>query len=128
MLAESEATEIGPHSGNPPLAHWPTSGFVTDTLGMAKTGTQKVGTYTRLADSKGRITLGEAFANRTLLVEEQDDRIILRLARIIPESEAWLYDNTAALAAVRKGLQQARAGELQDGPKVVVGKKIRKSK
>jgi hypothetical protein len=95
---------------------------------MAKSGTQKVGTYTRLADSKGRITLGEAFANRTLLVEEQDDRIILRLARIIPESEAWLYDNTAALAAVRKGLQQARAGELQDGPKMVAGKKIRKSK
>jgi hypothetical protein len=76
----------------------------------------RIRTNTRQADSKGRITLGEAFANRTLLVEEQGDRIILRLARVIPESEAWLYDNPAALDAVRRGLKQAQAGELQDGP------------
>jgi len=65
---------------------------------------------TKQADSKGRITLGESFANRTVLVERRDDEIILRLARVIPEREAWLYENNDALASVRKGLAQAKAG------------------
>ena len=94
---------------------------------MANRGTQKVDTYTKLTDSKGRITLGEAYANRTLLVEEQDDRIVLRLARIIPESEAWLYENPAALDAVRTGLRQARAGVLKDGPKLFTKRKRQKA-
>ena len=85
-------------------------------------------THMKRADSKGRITLGEAFANRTLLVEEQDGRIILRVARVIPESEAWLYENPAALDAVRKGLQQAKARNLQDGPKLFAEKKASKAK
>jgi hypothetical protein len=68
-------------------------------------------TTSRQADSKGRITLGEAFANRTVLVEQRDDEIIVRLARVIPEREAWLYENPAALGSVRKGLAQARAGK-----------------
>lgn len=85
-------------------------------------------THMKHADSKGRITLGEAFANRTLLVEEQDGRIILRVARVIPESEAWLYENPAALDAVRKGLQQAKARNLQDGPELFAKKKASKAK
>jgi Ser/Thr protein kinase RdoA (MazF antagonist) len=85
-------------------------------------------THMKHADSKGRITLGEAFANRTLLVEEQDGRIILRVARVIPESEAWLYENPAALDAVRKGLQQAKARNLQDGPELFAKKKASKTK
>jgi len=80
---------------------------------MAKPSTQ-----TKTTDSKGRVTLGKAFANRTLLVERQGDRIVLRLARLIPESEAWLYESPEALAVVRKGLQKAKAGELSDGPKL----------
>lgn len=65
---------------------------------------------TKHTDSKGRITLGESFANRTMLVERRGDEIVLRLARVIPEREAWLYDNEKALASVREGLRQARAG------------------
>jgi len=63
----------------------------------------------RSIDSKGRLTLGESFANRTVLVEERDGEIIVRLARVVPEREAWLYENEEALASVRRGLQQARA-------------------
>ncbi len=66
-------------------------------------------------DSKGRITLGEAFANKTLIVEQDGDRIVLRIARVIPEAETWLYENPAALDSVRRGLREARAGELVDG-------------
>jgi len=71
---------------------------------------------TKHTDSKGRLTLGEAYANRTLIVEQRGTDIVIRLARVIPEREAWLYENPTALAAVRRGLKQARAGKLSDGP------------
>jgi hypothetical protein len=73
-------------------------------------------TQTRNIDSKGRLTLGEAFANRSVIVEDRGDEIVLRLARVIPEREAWLYDNPTALGAVRRGLNQARQRKLSDGP------------
>lgn len=62
-------------------------------------------------DSKGRVTLGASFANRTVIVEEREDEIVLKLARLIPERESWLYENDAALASVRRGLNQARSGK-----------------
>lgn len=73
-------------------------------------------TVTKQADSKGRITLGESFANRTVLVEQRDDEIVLRLARVIPEREAWLYANEKALSGVRRGLAQARNRKFVKGP------------
>ena len=67
---------------------------------------------TKNVDSKGRLTLGEAFANRTVLVESNGQgEIIVRLARVIPERESWLYENKPALASVRRGLEQAAAGQ-----------------
>jgi hypothetical protein len=82
--------------------------------------------HTKNTDSKGRITLGEAFANRTMIVEERGQEIVLRLARVIPEGEAWLYDNPTALAAVRRGLKQARSRELSDGPDLARAQKLAK--
>lgn len=67
-------------------------------------------------DSKGRLTLGKAFANCTLIVEERGHEIVLQRARVLPESEAWLYEDLAALAAVRRGLKQATQRRLSDGP------------
>ncbi|HVA48336.1 MAG TPA: hypothetical protein VNH11_18360 [Pirellulales bacterium] len=34
----------------------------------------------------------------------------------IPEREAWLYRNPEAMAAVRRGLEQARNGEFSGNP------------
>jgi hypothetical protein len=63
-------------------------------------------------DSKGRVTLGGRFANRAVIVEHRGaDEVVVRLARVIPESETWLYDNPQALASVRRGLDQARKGK-----------------
>lgn len=76
-----------------------------DTQGMRKVAT------TRDIDAKGRLTLGAAFANRTVIVEERGDEIVLKLARIIPERETWLYENESALHSVRKGLKQAKSGK-----------------
>ncbi len=64
-------------------------------------------------DSKGRVTLGGHFANRAVIVEHRsDDEVVVRLARLIPEREAWLYENPQALALVRRGLDQARKGKV----------------
>jgi len=71
---------------------------------------------TKQADERGRISLGRSFANCTFLVENAGDGIIIRPARVIPEQEAWLYENQAALAQVRKGLAQARKGQFSTAP------------
>ncbi|MGA2498548.1 MAG: hypothetical protein ABSH20_12445 [Tepidisphaeraceae bacterium] len=68
-------------------------------------------------DGKGRVTLGGEFANRTVTVEQiGQDQVIIRLARVIPENEAWLYENPAVLEAVRSGLSDTRAGRVGKGP------------
>jgi hypothetical protein len=79
---------------------------------------------TRNTDSKGRITLGKAFSNRTMLVETRGDEIVLRLVRVIPEREAWLYEKGEALAAVRRGLKQAKAGDFSKGPDLGAARKL----
>lgn len=68
---------------------------------------------TKTADSKGRLTLGERFANRTVIVEEIDDtEVRITLARVVPEREIWVHENRAASASVGRGLADARAGRL----------------
>jgi len=42
---------------------------------------------------------------------------LARLGAIL-EREAWLYETPKALATVRKGLAQARAGQVTAGPDV----------
>ena len=42
--------------------------------------------------------------------------MIIRLAHVIPASEAWLYENPAALSMVRSGLKQSKAGETAPSP------------
>ena len=69
----------------------------------------------RHADSKRRVTLGGHFANRTVIVDYvSNDEVVVRLARVIPEREAWLYENPQALAAVRRGLDQSSQGQCHE--------------
>ena len=69
-------------------------------------------TLSRQVDSKGRLTLGEAFANRTVIVEEHGGgEVLVRLALVVPEPEGWLYKNGEAMASVRRGVRQAHAGK-----------------
>jgi hypothetical protein len=77
----------------------------------------KYTSLTKSVDSKGRLTLGEAFANHTVLVESHGEgEVLVKLARVIPAREAWLYENKGALASVRRGLKQAAEGEFVSGP------------
>ena len=73
---------------------------------------EQIEQQTKNVDSKGRIALGREFANQTAIVQYQGDgEILIRLARVIPEKEAWLYQNERALALVRQGLDEAQRGE-----------------
>ncbi len=86
---------------------------------MGETDNMATRTETRhkSTDSKGRVTLGGHFANRAVIVEHRsDDEVVVRLARVVPESEAWLYENPKALASVRRGLDQARKGNVAKSP------------
>ena len=72
---------------------------------------------TRTADSKGRVSLGDRFANRTVIVEEVDEtEVRVILARVVPEREMWLQDNAQARKAVQQGLSQAAAGRFARRP------------
>jgi hypothetical protein len=88
-------------------------------------GSRQTKVLSRTTDSKGRVALGGKFANRPVIIEElSDTEIIVKLARMIPEREAWLYEDPVALAAVRTGLAHARAGRLTQGPDVDADAKL----
>ena len=67
---------------------------------------------TRNVDAQGRIALGKEFANRTAIVHYQEDgEILIQLACVIPDQEAWLYQNEQALTLVQQGLREAQNGD-----------------
>lgn len=45
-----------------------------------------------------------------------DTKVVIETARVIPESETWLWDNDAALQSVQRGLKEAHAQEFAAGP------------
>ena len=67
---------------------------------------------TKIADSKGRVTLGNRFANQTVIVKPVDEtEVRIILAEVIPRREVWLHKNAKAKAAVLRGLAQAKSGK-----------------
>lgn len=72
---------------------------------------------TKTADDKGRVSLGKAFANKHVIIDSVDEtEIRVRLARVVPEREAWLLSNDAARTSLHRGLAQAANGEFADPP------------
>lgn len=67
-------------------------------------------------DQRGRVTLGKAYANKTVIVEDRNGNIILKPAAVIPERELWLHKNPAAMNMVQQGLEQARRRKTAKGP------------
>ncbi|MFI5380163.1 MAG: hypothetical protein ACHRHE_12765 [Tepidisphaerales bacterium] len=78
-------------------------------------------------DSRGRLTLGRDFANQTVTVENvEDGQASIRVVRIIPDGEAWLYENPASLDAVRSGLADARVNRIGQGPNLKAAVRVAK--
>ena len=68
-------------------------------------------------DSKGRIALGPRFANRTVLIRQISETAFeIKLARVIPEDELWLYKNREAMQSVQEGLTLAARGKSAKKP------------
>lgn len=63
-------------------------------------------------DRKGRVALGAlAHGVSSFHVVVEGDRIILEPYAEIPAREKWLFENEKALASVRRGLADAKAGK-----------------
>lgn len=72
---------------------------------------------TKTTDSKGRVVLGKAFANKTVLVRKlSETKVVIETARVIPDSETWLWDNETAIQSVRRGLKDAHDEKFVAGP------------
>lgn len=74
--------------------------------------TPSYGDKTSRADTKGRIVLGAAQANKTFRITEQPNgNVLLEPVVVIHEQEAWLFKNPKALAMVKRGIEQSKAGK-----------------
>ncbi|MGA2065528.1 MAG: hypothetical protein ABSG86_11190 [Thermoguttaceae bacterium] len=72
---------------------------------------------TKMADSRGRVALGNAFANSPVMIERiSPSEVRIVKARVIPENEAWLWENHEALEMVTQGLRQAKNREFAENP------------
>lgn len=78
-------------------------------------GFELVGEFVR-PDAKKRIALGMAAASKAVyqIYQNRLGQIILDPVKPIPVYEAWLYENPAALAAVRQGLKESADGKRID--------------
>ena len=74
----------------------------------------KKGVYRLRPDAKGRITLGKLAegVSSYRARRQKDGKIVLEPFVEIPADEQWLYDNKEALASVKQGLADAKAGRL----------------
>lgn len=66
-------------------------------------------------DERGRITLGNFAKSKTYKVMINDaGQILLNPVVTVPEQELWLWQNSSALAAVGRGIEQAAQQETYD--------------
>ena len=68
------------------------------------------------ADRRGRLTLGTQVLGSKVyrVMRNPSGQILLDPVVAIPERELWLHQNSAAIASLQQGLEQAAAGELHD--------------
>ncbi len=72
----------------------------------------------RKIDAKGRLLLGEEFANQDVIIEPQaDGSLLLKPAAVVPIAEAWLYKNKSAFRSLLRGLEQASSGKFAKDPR-----------
>jgi hypothetical protein len=72
---------------------------------------------TKTADSKGRITFGKRFANKHVIIEEiSETEVKVSLARVIPEREMWLWQNSETRETVLSAIDRLKKGEFAQDP------------
>jgi hypothetical protein len=66
-------------------------------------------------DSKGRVALGvlaKGVSSFKATVDD-DNRIVLEPYSEVPSREKWLFDNPKAMASLKRGLNDAKAGRVK---------------
>jgi hypothetical protein len=82
---------------------------------MATKSTEFSGQEIRKPDAQGRIIIGKEHADENYAVEKQSNGdILLRPVTVIHKREAWLFANHLALQSVKRGLDDAAAGRIND--------------
>ncbi len=73
---------------------------------------EEVSTHT--VDDRHRVTLGELLKDtrRVRIYKNARGELLLQPVVEIPAAEAWLFQNQEALAAVKKGLEEAAKGRV----------------
>ena len=71
-------------------------------------------TIIKVADSRGRVTLGRSFASRLVAIRKLANGVLQ--VNAVPEHEAWLHRDPKALESVVQGIEQARRGKTGRGP------------
>ena len=66
-------------------------------------------------DSKGRVTLSKLATGVSSfnVSQDSDGRLLLEPMVEIPAREKWLFDNHKALASVKRGISDAKAGRVK---------------
>ena len=105
------------HCGLFPLdTHSPTAQVsLMSSVVIKNTDFQLVTEFAR-TDAKKRLSLGEALvgSNAFNVYRNALGQLFLDPVKAIPADEAWLFENPATLASVRRGLEQATRGEVHD--------------
>ena len=74
-------------------------------------------TETAIADAGGRVMLGPKASLQSFRVSVGNSGALLLVPIVappVPDDEAWLYSNPAALQAVRQGLDDAANGRVHE--------------
>lgn len=75
-------------------------------------------------DAKGRVTLGQEFANSIVLVERHDEKVIIRRGQVVPAREAWVHRSPATSKSLSRALADASAGRAVKGPSLKSASKL----
>lgn len=76
-------------------------------------------TQTVSTDNKGRLNLGAKFARKEFKVTARADGTLIlepSVTVVVPEREAWLFTNPEAMASLKRGIEQAKAGKVKPLP------------
>jgi|SRR6187200_485491 hypothetical protein len=94
------------------------AGKTSRTIGLSKMRASSAFKPIKMADAKGRISLGPTVAYQQVQVEARGaGEWTVRLVEPIPVKEAWLFKNPEALKRVQRGLQQAQTREFAPDPR-----------
>ncbi len=71
--------------------------------------------YSSRADNRGRLTIGKIAKNKNyrIMINELGQILLDPIANI-PEKEIWLWKNQSALESLKRGLNEAEAGETKE--------------